>query len=261
MYKEVPKEYAFIYRNKRNPINKKESKKLHRQALYNRLKSISPYPHLVEIEDVKSEDPIFYNKIKNLHSSVPVVKRWKNKFLFPINFNKKEYTIPISIINTGLDLLRQNIIQIKKNQTDKEKFLSKLFPKLGSASINPKKLYEAFSPFRPFMFPYGEVFDFTWETEKKRYCPGMLTDELKKALRMTEFSPPPWIFKMQKIGPPPSYPDLKIPGVNANIPPGCQYGYEPNKWGKPCFVPEEKEEYIFNLENQYLSLKPKKPDI
>jgi hypothetical protein len=31
--------------------------------------------------------------------------------------------------------------------------------------------------------------------------------------------PPPWLLNMQRYGPPPSYPNLKIPGLNAPIPP------------------------------------------
>ncbi|KAA0186151.1 Splicing factor 3B subunit 2 [Fasciolopsis buskii] len=38
---------------------------------------------------------------------------------------------------------------------------------------------------------------------------------------------------MQRYGPPPSYPNLKIPGLNAPIPDGCAFGYHPGGWGKP----------------------------
>ncbi|KAK8936919.1 hypothetical protein KSP39_PZI012828 [Platanthera zijinensis] len=37
----------------------------------------------------------------------------------------------------------------------------------------------------------------------------------------------------QRYGPPPSYPQLKIPGLNAPIPPGASFGYHPGGWGKP----------------------------
>lgn len=36
-----------------------------------------------------------------------------------------------------------------------------------------------------------------------------------------------------RYGPPPAYPRLKIPGLNAPIPPGCSYGYHAGGWGKP----------------------------
>ncbi|KAK6090897.1 hypothetical protein P3W45_000142 [Vairimorpha bombi] len=257
---DVPKDYIFIRKNGKEKMNKKTKKKLYREMLYNNLIKESSFPHLVEIEDVKCEDPIFYTKLKNVYKIVPVIKRWKSKQIFPVNYKKKEYSIPTCIINTGLDLLRYNLIQMKKDQTDKTKYMEKMFPKLGKSAINPQKLYECFHKniLSPFLYEYGDVFDFTWEHERKRYLPGVIDDELKKVLGMDEFSPPPWLFKMQKIGLPPSYPDIKVPGVNANIPPGCKYGYEPNGWGKPLsnFVPEDKDEYIFNLENQYTDIKP-----
>jgi hypothetical protein len=38
---------------------------------------------------------------------------------------------------------------------------------------------------------------------------------------------------MQRFGPPPSYPNLRIRGLNAPIPSGAQFGYHPGGWGKP----------------------------
>lgn len=63
--------------------------------------------------------------------------------------------------------------------------------------------------------------------------PGMYSDELKAALGMTEGAPPPWLINMQRYGPPPSYSSLKIPGLNAPIPEGSEFGYHPGGWGKP----------------------------
>ena len=98
----------------------------------------------------------------------------------------------------------------------------------------------------------------------------MLSRELKDALGMPDGAPPPWLINMQvcsfnlnsaglllimplllanlnrcimfqRYGPPPSYPQLKIPGLNAPIPPGASFGYRPGEWGKPpvdevCFL-------------------------
>ena len=38
---------------------------------------------------------------------------------------------------------------------------------------------------------------------------------------------------MQRYGPPASYPNLKIPGLNAPIPPDCSFGYHPGR--AACF--------------------------
>ncbi|KAF1740322.1 hypothetical protein MXB_588, partial [Myxobolus squamalis] len=45
--------------------------------------------------------------------------------------------------------------------------------------------------------------------------------------------PPPWLIAMQRYGPPPSYPNLKISGLNAPIPEGATFGYHAGGWGKP----------------------------
>ena len=63
--------------------------------------------------------------------------------------------------------------------------------------------------------------------------PGQLSEELRIALNIPPLAPPPWLLSMQRYGPPPSYPLLKIPGLNAPIPEGAQWGYNPGGWGKP----------------------------
>lgn len=50
---------------------------------------------------------------------------------------------------------------------------------------------------------------------------------------MTPVSPPPWLWMQQRYGPPPSYPNLRSPGLNSPIPPGCQYGNHAEGWGRP----------------------------
>lgn len=64
---------------------------------------------------------------------------------------------------------------------------------------------------------------------------GPLSQKLREALGMTtEGTPPPWLINMQRYGPPPGYPSLKIPGLNAPLPNDqCQYGYHIGGWGKP----------------------------
>ena len=50
---------------------------------------------------------------------------------------------------------------------------------------------------------------------------------------MSPLAPPPWLWMQQRYGPPPSYPNLRIPGLNSPIPPGCQYGNHAEGWGRP----------------------------
>ena len=79
-----------------------------------------------------------------------------------------------------------------------------------------------------------------YETKLKEKKPGFLSDNLKLALGMptgavcrectftpsnalqaAEQVPPPWLIYQQRYGPPPSYPKLKIPGLNSPIPLVC----------------------------------------
>lgn len=101
-----------------------------------------------------------------------------------------------------------------------------------------------------------------FETRLKEKKPGDLSEELRTALGMPigpncHKIPPPWLIAQQRCvfiqlsitifkssslmcflpsfryGPPPSYPNLKIPGLNAPIPEGTSFGYHAGGWGKP----------------------------
>lgn len=82
-----------------------------------------------------------------------------------------------------------------------------------------------------FIHRYYEGKEF--ETKLKEKKPGQLSEELKSALNMPPLAPPPWLINMQRYGPPPSYPNLTIPGLNSPIPDGAQWGYHPGGWGRP----------------------------
>lgn len=88
-----------------------------------------------------------------------------------------------------------------------------------------------------------------FETSLKEKRPGDLSPELVEALSIPPLAPPPWLISMQRFGPPPSYPTLRIPGLNSPIPEGydsnrmlfslflilrrAQWGFHPGGWGKP----------------------------
>lgn len=57
----------------------------------------------------------------------------------------------------------------------------------------------------------------------KEYKPGRMSPNLREALGIQENNPPPWLYNMQRYGPPPAYQNLKIPGVNTLIP-NSEYG-------------------------------------
>ncbi|KAF0987614.1 hypothetical protein HZS_1405 [Henneguya salminicola] len=77
-----------------------------------------------------------------------------------------------------------------------------------------------------------------FEVKLKQKKPGDISDDLRISLGMPVgvnkyLVPPPWLIAMQRYGPPPSYPNLKIQGLNAPIPEGATFGYHAGGWGKP----------------------------
>lgn len=72
-----------------------------------------------------------------------------------------------------------------------------------------------------------------FEVTLREKAPGTLTAKLKEALAIPDGAPPPWLINMQRYGPPPAYPNLRLPGLNAPLPAGCRFGFMPGEWGKP----------------------------
>lgn len=98
-------------------------------------------------------------------------------------------------------------------------------------------LHDAFFKYqtKPKLSGVGDVYyeGKEYEAHIENLRPGVLSEDLRTALGMSEGAPPPWLINMQRYGPPPSYPNLKTPGLNAPIPPGSTFGYHPGGWGKP----------------------------
>ncbi|KAJ8520384.1 hypothetical protein ON010_g17950 [Phytophthora cinnamomi] len=108
---------------------------------------------------------------------------------------------------------------------------------MGRVDIDYQVLHDAFFRFqtKPKLTQLGDLYyeGKEFEVKVKAKVPGQLSDELKAALGMVEGVPPPWLLNVQRYGPPPAYPNLKIPGLNAPIPEGASFGYHPGGWGKP----------------------------
>lgn len=88
---------------------------------------------------------------------------------------------------------------------------------------------------KPRMTGHGDIYYQGKEREVRyrKHRPGNLSKRLRNALHMLDGAPPPYLLNMQRFGPPPSYPELRIPGLNAPLPPGAKYGYSEGQWGKP----------------------------
>ncbi|KIH50749.1 hypothetical protein ANCDUO_19169 [Ancylostoma duodenale] len=138
--------------------------------------------------------------------------------------------------------MREALWEKEENQNLKSKMRERARPKLGKIDIDYQKLHDAFFKWqtKPPMTMMGELYYEGKEVETlmKDKKPGNLSDDLRIALGMpvgpnAHKFPPPWLIAMQRYGPPPSYPNLRIAGLNAPIPEGCAFGYHAGGWGKP----------------------------
>ena len=101
-------------------------------------------------------------------------------------------------------------------------------PKTGKMDIDYQVLHDAFfkKQTKPRLSVHGDVYyeGKEYEVKMRVYKPGRISPDLCHALGIPESSPPPWLINMQRFGPPPAYPSLKIPGVNSPIPDIMHYG-------------------------------------
>jgi splicing factor 3B subunit 2 len=100
---------------------------------------------------------------------------------------------------------------------------------MGKIDIDYQTLHDAFFKFqkKPKLTIHGDLYyeGKEYEIRMRGYKPGRISPELRHALGIPDNSPPPWLINMQRYGPPPAYPNLKIPGVNAPIPEQITYGF------------------------------------
>lgn len=207
------------------------------------LKSLVPQPELVDLEDCTAVDPLTLFQLRSYHNSVPVPQNWGQKRKYLQNkrgFQKPPFDLPEFIKATGIMGVRGT--EDDEDTKLKSKSRERHQPKMGRMELDYQKMHDAFFKYqtKPSLSIHGDLYYEGKESEKKidTFKVGMeaghLSEELKDALGMeSPLSPPPWLSNMQRVGPPPNYPLLKIPGVNAPIPIGAKWGLQPGGWGKP----------------------------
>lgn len=225
-------------------LSKRKLKQLTRMTVAD-LKQKVNHPELVEMHDVTAKDPIILLNLKATRNSVPVPRHWcyKRKYLQgKRGFEKPPFKLPEFIRRTGIMEMREALQEKEDAKSLKTKMREKIRPKMGKIDIDYQKLHDAFFKWqtKPKMTIHGDLYyeGKEFETRLKEKKPGDLSNELRMALGMptgpnAHKCPPPWLIAMQRYGPPPSYPNLKIPGLNAPIPDGCSFGYHAGGWGKP----------------------------
>lgn len=225
-------------------LSKRKLKRLTRLSVAE-LKQLVGRPDVVEMHDVTARDPKLLVQLKAYRNTVPVPRHWcfKRKYLQgKRGIEKPPFDLPDFIKRTGITEMRASLQERDDTRTLKAKMRERARPKLGKIDIDYQKLHDAFFKWqtKPRMTIHGDLYyeGKEFETRLKEKKPGELSDELRTALGMPvgpncHKVPPPWLIAMQRYGPPPSYPNLKIPGLNAPIPEGCAFGYHAGGWGKP----------------------------
>jgi len=218
----------------------KKKKKLMTRLSVAVLKQLVPRPDVVEAHDVCSSDPRLLVYLKASRNTVPVPRHWCaiRKYLQgKRGVEKPPFQLPEFIADTGIAKIRDAVLEQESKKSAKQKGRERLTAKTGKIDIDYQVLHDAFFKFqtKPKVTRHGELYyeGKEFETEVKEKTPGILSSELKTALGMTDLTPPPWLINMQRYGPPPSYPSMRIPGLNAPIPAGTQFGFQPGGWGKP----------------------------
>ena len=220
-------------------LSKKKRKELSKLSVAE-LKALVKKPEIVEWTDTSATDPRLLVHIKSSRNVVPVPTHWslKREYLSSKRgMEKPPFALPKFIQETGIAEMRDAVLEKQNEASLKQKQRERVQPKMGKLDIDYQKLYEAFFRFqtKPELTRYGEVYyeGKEYETNLKHLRPGELSEELKEALSIPPGAPPPWLINQQRFGPPPSYPALKIPGLNAPPPPGGQWGFHPGGYGKP----------------------------
>jgi splicing factor 3B subunit 2 len=220
-------------------LSKKKRKELSRLKIAE-LKQLSDRPEVVEVWDVSSTDPGLLVHLKSYRNTVPVPRHWsqKRKYLQgKRGLEKPVFQLPAFIEATGIGEMRQAYLEKADSKNMKSKGRERMAPKMGKLDIDYQILHDAFfrHQTKPNLTGHGDLYyeGKEYESTMKHARPGTLSSELQAALDMHPGTPPPWLVSMQRYGPPPSYPSLRIQGLNAPIPMGAHYGYHPGGWGKP----------------------------
>eukprot|EP01091_Cochliopodium_minus_P018610 TRINITY_DN7594_c0_g1_i2.p1 TRINITY_DN7594_c0_g1~~TRINITY_DN7594_c0_g1_i2.p1 ORF type:complete len:615 (-),score=274.77 TRINITY_DN7594_c0_g1_i2:30-1874(-) len=249
-------------------LTKKERKEQKRLKV-SILKQLTDKPAIVESHDVTSSDPLMLVYLKSYRNYVSVPRHWlrKRKYLQgKRGTEKKPYKLPKYLQDTGVIDLREAAREKDQSKSTKQKARERVQPKMLKGEIDYQSLHDAFfvHQTKPSLTFHGDLYyegkEFDVVARSKVFRPVLLSNKLREALGMPKLrtesddplsslssyeeyfsqqneqslaTPPPWLMSMQRWGPPPSYPKLKIPGVSSPLPNGAKWGFNPGQWGKP----------------------------
>ncbi len=235
----------------RNELSKRQFKKLYSIPLYV-LKSETKRPELVEWIDANSSDPRLYIYMKTMHNAVPIPSHWNSKKSFLSSkrgIERPPFELPQFIKDTGILEMRQTGPDAEEDtSTLKQKMRERVQPKSGQLDLDYDKLHDAFFKYqrKPPLLKFGECYtesfnndDIVLREKVSQIRVGVLSRRLKIALGMIDEEGtvksriPPWYRRMTEIGPPPSYPHMRIdPNTGVITPNVVTSGVNESKhWG------------------------------
>lgn len=214
--------------NDEKQISKRQAKQLSRISIPE-LKQKVCRPELVEIHDATAKDPIFLLHMKSTKNSVPVPMHWNSKRRYlqgKRGYEKPPFQLPEFIKRTGIEEMRDSVQEKESNKSLKAKTRDRVQPKMGKIQMDYQQLHDAFFKWqtKPRLTIHGDLYYEGKEFERRfKKKPGELSNDLRRALGMpvgpnAHRYPPPWLAAMKRHGPPPSYPYLRIPGLNCPFP-------------------------------------------
>ena len=247
---ESSSEYDNFVREEESRKKRKKRKKEEGNQALAELKAKAPYPEVVEPWDTNANDPELLIHFKCMPNTVPVPIHWaqNGKYLQSQRGKvRKPYNLPDYIEATGISRIR--LIEIPVHITLQQKTRRRMRPKLGRTDIDYQILYDAFFKYqtKKRLTKLGEIYYEGKEFDKRmrKYRPGKISKNLRAALGISSTTIPPFVQNMQRYGPPPAYPFLKIPGVN--IPDDDSSALAtPGLWEEPDF--RYTKEFIWNFD-------------
>ena len=219
--------------SKRHNLIEKKSARYISQAL---LRASASNPLVVEEVDRTAPQPFFLIFLKAYMANIKISPEWSQKRRLYQNKSGNEkgnFFIPKFIE----DLNARHLVQ-RDDKTQRQELAAIARARLTKHNIDYQQWDDAFHIHMPrIRFDTLDQTQYEGKSEVERFqhlSPlDPLSAELQRALGMfqtpsaTPLSTinimPPWIPKMQQHGPPPAYPNVYIPGVNAPLPPGADW--------------------------------------
>ncbi|ORX62211.1 DUF382-domain-containing protein [Hesseltinella vesiculosa] len=221
------------------PLSKRKRKRAGRYTL-DELKQLSLNPEVIEPWDPTLPEPLLLADLKACRNTVPVPGHWRSRRNYLYSF--QDHDKPELHQSTGVVEMRDQEKALDKARRQKAKTRARRRGKLSKSVLDYEDLYNAFFKHQtsPKLTVHGELYyeRKAFVDSMKQFRPGQLSKPLKAALGISsDLTPPPWLHQMQHHGPPPHYPWLAIPGLNAAIPEGAAPGFGRDGWGK---IPEDE---------------------